>query len=567
MHVVWKRLGLPKPTPIQNDIADFVQGGPKKRMIMAFRGIGKTWITAAYCCWRWYQDPTLRILVVSASEPHAKKVATFVKSLLFQMDFLAHLAPSSNKVERTSTLTFDIPGKVPDVQPSFEAKGITGQITGSRADLLISDDVEVPENSKTQDRRDTLQQKTNEYTAIRTEAGEGGRVAEIVYLGTPQSEDSVYRNLPSKGYAVRIWPARFPDAKWMKSQGHLLAPKVAHELEVDPSLAIGGGAEGLQGKPTDTRFNEARLQEDELEYARTGFALQFMLDTSLSDENKFPLKLRDLIVMNANPDKAPEHPIWSADPRYQWQTTDLETLGFQGDRFYRPASGLGGDEKWLDYTGSVMSIDPSGRGHDETSWAVVKMLNGFLYVLASGGTRKGYDDDTLRMLANTAKRFQVNRIITEANFGDGMFDKILTPHLRRIYPCTIEEVKHSIQKEKRIIDTLEPVMNQHRLCFDAQVVRDDTMDDKDVEMEHRDRYRLFYQMTRITKEKGSLVRDDRLDALAIAVNYWTQQMAEGVEMAIANRNQEELEEWHKNFEAHMSGRGFSREPNTFFNIP
>jgi len=150
-------------------------------------------------------------------------------------------------------------------------------------------------------------------------------------------------------------------------------------------------------------------------------------------------------------------------------------------------------------------------------------VNYKMFVLAAGGIKGGYDEDTLMALAKIAKTYSVKKIIIESNFGDGMFTNIFTPVLTRVYPCTIEEVRHNVQKERRIIDTLEPVMNQHRLIVDIGVVRADLkyyMEDP----EKNARYSLFYQMTRLTKERGALKHDDRLDAVSMAVQYWVNAM-------------------------------------------
>lgn len=196
---------------------------------------------------------------------------------------------------------------------------------------------------------------------------------------------------------------------------------------------------------------------------------------------------------------------------------------------------------WIDYNGSVMAIDPSGRGQDETSYAVVKMLNGFLYVTDAGGIAGGYSDETLVKLANIAKEQKVNKLVIESNFGDGMFTELLKPHLRRIYPVGIEEVRHNIQKERRIIDTLEPVMNQHRLVIDKKVIQQDYASTKHLPPEKALKYQLFYQMSRITFERGSLAHDDRLDALAIAGGYWVNQMAQDVDIKVKQRQEELLD--------------------------
>jgi hypothetical protein len=64
LWAVWRHLGLPEPTPVQYDIAHFLQHGPRRLVIEAFRGVGKSWITVAFVCWLLYCDPQLKIVVV-----------------------------------------------------------------------------------------------------------------------------------------------------------------------------------------------------------------------------------------------------------------------------------------------------------------------------------------------------------------------------------------------------------------------------------------------------------------------------------------------------------------------
>jgi hypothetical protein len=192
----------------------------------------------------------------------------------------------------------------------------------------------------------------------------------------------------------------------------------------------------------------------------------------------------------------------------------------------------------IPYTGSVMSIDPSGRGKDETGYAVVKMLNGNLYVPEAGGLTGGYEETTLNSLVQIAKRNKVNKIVIESNFGDGMFNQLLSPILRRLYPCSIEEVRHSQQKEKRIIDTLEPLLGGHRLVIDPKVIESDYKTAQKHSPEQQLHYMLFHQMTRITTGRRSVRHDDRLDALSIACNYWVEQMAQDADQKINDRKQD-----------------------------
>ena len=121
-----------------------------------------------------------------------------------------------------------------------------------------------------------------------------------------------------------------------------------------------------------------------------------------------------------------------------------------------------------------------------------------------------------------------------------MFNEIFKPVLTNVHPCTMEEVRHNIQKEKRIIDTLEPIMNQHRLIVSPEVIRKDFETAQGYPPELQLRYQLMYQMSRITKDRGAITHDDRLDALSIAVAYWTEQMAQDAETKIQDRKTELL---------------------------
>ena len=283
----------------------------------------------------------------------------------------------------------------------------------------------------------------------------------------------------------------------MGKYGTRLAPKIAQELQDDPSLV---------GKPTDPkRFGLEDLEERKLSYGRTGFALQFMLDTSLSDADRHPLRISDLVVMDTNPKKAPTDVIWASSPDLTIE--NLPNVGLDGDRYYRPMSV---ENEWTEYTGAIMAIDPAGRGSDETAYVVLKMLHGRLYLTAAGGIKGGYSEDTLVKLMKIAEREEVKKVIVEPNFGDGMFAQLLRAVSYKVYRVAIEDSKWSRQqKEARIIDTLEPVLNAHRLIVSPSVIEQDFRSTEEYPTEEQNRYRLFYQMTRVTRERGSLAKDDR----------------------------------------------------------
>jgi hypothetical protein len=191
---------------------------------------------------------------------------------------------------------------------------------------------------------------------------------------------------------------------------------------------------------------------------------------------------------------------------------DIPNIGFTGDALHGPQYV---DREFSSYSYSIMSIDPSGRGADEMGYSVIKYLHGRIYVMACGGMQGGYQMDNLVRLATIAKEFKVGTLYIESNFGDGMFDQLLRPVLKKIHPVSIEEVRSSKQKELRIIDTLEPLMNQHKLVFDTQMVKRDIRES--LTDPQKLPYGLMYQITHITRTRGCLGHDDRLDALAIAL--------------------------------------------------
>jgi Holliday junction resolvasome RuvABC endonuclease subunit len=504
LYLIYKHLNLPDPTPVQYDMADFLQSDNKKICIEAFRGIGKSWITSAYVLWRLYTDPQVKIMVVSANSDRAKQFTTFTRRLIEEVTILQHLIPTDK--QRDSVEAFDVKQATADQTPSVKSVGIFGQMTGSRADLIIADDVEVPKNSETQTQREKLLERTKEFSAVLKPL----KSSKVIYLGTPQTEESIYSLLPDRGFVIRIWPARYPTEKKIKDYSNRLAPFILRRL--DQGLNASGDA--VEPK----RFPEEILADKELEYGRAGFSLQFMLDTTLSDADKYPLKLADLVVTDLDSEKAPASLLWSNSTKHK--IDNLQNLGFNGDAFFEPQFT---SPELVKYQGSIMAIDPSGRGKDKTGYAVVKIINGMQFLTSCGGISGGYEESTLTKLAQIAEEHKVNKVIIEANFGDGMYTEIFKPVLNNIYPCSIEEVKHSTQKEARIVDTLEPVISKHKLIVDRKVVASDYNSNLSYG-DNSKLHKLFYQLTHITKERGALKHDDLLDALAMAVAYWSESM-------------------------------------------
>ena len=548
---VWKHLNLPPPTPVQLDIASFLHHGPRRSVIQAFRGLGKSWITSAYCLWRLYCDPEMKILVVSANKSRADDFSIFCQNLIAGWEPLAFLRHKEG--QRFSKVAFDVGPATPAHAPSVKSVGVFGQLQGPRANLIVPDDIESLDNAATVAKREKLGQVIKEFDSIIVPGGE------VKYLGTPQSESSIYNVLPDRGYeGFRIWPARYPASEQRDGYGDRLAPMVREAVDQDPSL---------EGRPVDPdRFDEKDLAERELSYGRSGFQLQFMLDTRLSDMDRYPLRLSDLIVMPLGPDDGPEKTIWGSSTETEWQ--DLPNYGKDTDRFYGPitTTGMG----WQPYESKILVLDPAGRGKDETAWAVLGQLHGQLFLLEIGADQRGYEDAVIRQVAHCAKKYGVHKVVYEANFGDGMAGQIMRPVFNEIYPVSIEEVKHSQQKERRIIDTLEPVMNRHKLIVSKQAVEQDHQLLQQYPPEQAKHYSLFFQMSRLTPERHSLNHDDRLDAVAMGVAWFQRVMSQDTKRQAQVKRDELLEEEIRRHEEKMGLRradepeGFATEGDTMF---
>ena len=519
LQALWAELGLPSPTRAQYAIADYLQNGPKRLQVQAFRGVGKSWITGAFVLWTLFNDAERKVMIISASKERADNMSIFLQKLIIDTPWLKHLQPKSDD-SRWSRISFDV-NCSPHQAPSVKSVGITGQLTGSRADLMILDDVEVPGNSLTEFMREKLLQLCTEAESILTPKSD----SRIMYLGTPQTTFTIYRRLAERNYRPLVWPARYPRQDKLSKYEGILAPEIQEDVDM--------GAE--EWAPTDDRFTDEDLIEREASMGRSNFMLQFQLDTTLSDAQKFPLKMADLIVTSVNPTTAPENVIWCSDPSKVIR--DAPTVGLPGDYFYSPMQLVG---EWSSYDETICSVDPSGRGTDETAAAFLSQRNGLIYLHEMSAYRDGYSDRTLLDILERCRTYGVTSLVIETNFGDGIVGELFKKHLINTKQhINIEEVRANVRKEDRIIDSLEPVLNQHRLIVDRGVIDWDYASNKDSPAEERLLYMLFYQMSRMCRDKRAVKHDDRLDCLAQGVKYFTDALSISAQDQIRLRKSEE----------------------------
>jgi len=507
---------------LQVDIGRFLQSDVQYGMIQAQRSQAKSTIVAMFAVWQLIHDCKHRILVISAGSEVAAEIANWIIQIIQNWDILECLRPDRQHGDRSSSKAFDINWQLKGAEksPSIACIGITANMQGRRADLLIPDDIESSKNGTTEVQRAALEHLSKDFTSI----CQKGR---IMYLGTPQTVDSIYNNLPQRGYQIRVWTGRVPTAEEEETYEGRLAPYIV-EMMQDPKNRIGHGLDGSRGAATDPVIvNEDALCSKELDQGPAYFNLQHMLNTNLSDEQRHPLKPKNLIMMNVPIDKAPGQIQWMPSPQ-----TRIPTSGFScKPEFYRPFST---STELYAYEGKHMYVDTAGGGKngDETVAAVTYFLHGYVFLAEILKLPGGYSDENYQKLSELAFRHQTNLIDVEKNFGFGAFASNWRPILLNYYQTmgksgcpAIEDVWESGQKELRIIDTLEPIMARHRLIVNESVIEYDLESIKKYPINLQQTYSLFHQMSKISMEKGALIHDDSLDAFAGSVRHWVEHMA------------------------------------------
>lgn len=453
LFLVHKYLLLPDPTDVQYEIADAIVHNRDLLSLQAFRGIGKSHIAAIYCLWLLYWELETKILIVSATGKRANQFVKFCKDVIASCPFLQHMRAEVQ--QRNSATSFDVYGCIPSQTASLEAKGITSQITGSRANVIIADDLEISVNSQTHEAREKLDGLSVEFTPIMIP--DGVVDPRIIFLGTPHSSSSIYNRLPDKGYQLKKFPCYDENGE-----------------PVEPD-----------------RFGEAVLEKQRVQMGESQFALQMMLDTSLADNERYPLKLSDLIISEA----------YSAKSCSEEYNVTIHPYG----KLIKESKGADqlfqSKEKGFEvgYTKIIMSLDPAGGG-DEFAWTIAGTRNGYIFILNHGAWSTGFNKAVLADIVRLQQEYGVHEIVIESNFNSLMGTNLIQPYVQ----CEVIPVRNHLQKERRIIATMEPLMNQQKLVVNKNFINDEI---------------LMSQMLNITNTKGSLNKDDRIDALAIACTH------------------------------------------------
>lgn len=498
-------------TEMQEDIGLFMDDRDiPNKVVMAQRGEAKSTIGIARALYEFIRSPGGTVLLVSGSDDYAGTLSHAIVSAIMQWDRLDWLKPESRMGARMSfTEGFDVHHafRIPDKQPSVKAVGIFGQLQGNHVSLLIADDVETTSNGSSPANRARIATLTKEFSAI---ANNG---AEILYLGTPQTQDSIYNSLPQRGFTVRIWPGRYPTVEEEERYGGCLAPYIKQKLDGHPELRTGYGLLGNRGAQTDpARYTEQKQLANEMDYQQAGFQLQFMLDTSLSDALKQTLRLGDLIMFHGSPQSAPEIIHWSNNPRHLAELPQDFPLA-------RAQLYLAADfsDTYVAFTNTRAFLDPAGGGTDESVVIATASIGPYIHVLGMHCYHGGQTEENVKAAVEWMAEMGVNDVTIEDNMGHGAVTNMFRGEINRQglkIGCT--GIYSSGQKEVRILNRLNPIMQRHRVVMHWSVLETDLRLCRGMANGGRE-YSLFYQMQNLTMQKDSIPHDDRVETLSAAV--------------------------------------------------
>lgn len=240
--------------------------GDRRLVLLVFRSAGKSTLVGIFCAWLLLNAPDLRILVLAAEHDLARKMVRNVKRIIERHPLTRPLVP--RRADQWAADQFTVRRRRTQRDPSLLARGIAANITGSRADIVVCDDVEVPNTCATPNRRAELRQRLRELEYVLTPGGLQ------LYIGTPHSYYSIYVDQAREetgeqaaflaGYrrlcipvldarGRNRWPERFPSDKLEEIRRHsgpakfdsqmLLRPRSVEQTRLDPQRLIRYAAE------------------------------------------------------------------------------------------------------------------------------------------------------------------------------------------------------------------------------------------------------------------------------------------------------------------------------------
>jgi hypothetical protein len=174
------------------------------KLIMLPRAHLKSHMVATWAAWIITKHPEITILYVSATaelaETQLYAIQNILASSVYQRYFPEYINPQEGKREKWSMRKFSIDHEKRRKEGIRDATvstaGLTTNTTGWHADVIIADDLVVPENAYTEDGRDSVMKKSSQFTSIRNAGGF------TMACGTRYHPNDVYATWKNQEYEV-----------------------------------------------------------------------------------------------------------------------------------------------------------------------------------------------------------------------------------------------------------------------------------------------------------------------------------------------------------------------------
>lgn len=393
--------------------------GNRELLLLAFRNSGKSTIVGLFCAWLLHRDPNIRILVLAGDFEVAKKMVRNIKQLIERHPATRRLKPVRS--EQWAADQFSVRRSAALRDPSVLAKGISSNLTGLRAEVIVCDDVEVPNTCDTPAKRRDLRARLSEIEYILVPGGLK------LFVGTPHAQDSIYRMEP------------FTDDGSGKA---FLGGYSRLEL---PLL----DADGQSRWPE--RFSLATIERLRQRTSPAKFESQMMLrPRSLENARLDPEQLR----------------IYDEDLVYQ-ETNQQSVLKLRGQRLVSATC-------WWDPAyGAPQKGDASVVAVVFTSEDGHYWLHRVVYLKHDPAKLQEVDAATqlCRRVVSFADQYFVPAVTVETNGLGRFLPGLLRVELaRQRIPCAVIEHASRVQKDLRIVDAFEAVLAAQRLFVHASIL-------------------------------------------------------------------------------------------------
>lgn len=441
-----------------------------ERVLMVFRGAAKSTIYAGYKAWRLYRDRTHRSLVWSADNETAGMLTADVINVLRNHPLTGGMLP-----KRPGAKRFWVTGTTDARNASVRAVGVNSNATAARANDVDFDDVEVPGNIETPEARLKLRQRISESTHIALPG------AQKTYIGTPHAHDSIYPERIAGGAEVLMIPLFQHLTRYTETRERTEFP-FTHEIGPDGlyvMTGIGKGARMLElgidyrwsngcvvfAAPPGAVVDIASCCVWPERFTRAEIAQRRKECLTLNAfDSQYQLQAKPLSEIRLDPEKIIPY---DAEPRFVWANKRLTMwLGAAqivgASMRWDPASG----KLNSDVSAVVLDLQDATGNH---YWHRMQALTGEVAETSRDG--KTIVGGQVYQLCDLIEKFKVRRVTVETN-GIGKFAPafLKTCLKQRRIACGVQEVDAVVNKARRILEALEPLMQSRMLWAHMSVL-------------------------------------------------------------------------------------------------